>query len=59
MMNIKSLWQSHDWHDIKVKIREIVTRKNLLPQMNDAKWIALQSGIDTLAFPPAFIERRD
>lgn len=54
----KAMIASHDWHDAKVKVREIVARKNLLPQMNDAQWIALQSGIDALSFPSAFIERR-
>lgn len=40
--------------ELKHKIKDIETRRNLSSFMNDTKWLELQAGIQSLPFPPAY-----
>ncbi len=41
----------------KQKVREAVAQKGLTSMMNDTKWLELQKAIETLPFPPPYIEK--
>ncbi len=41
----------------KEKVRKIVAQRGLSAIMNDTKWLKLQSSIDKLPFPPAYVEK--
>lgn len=45
---------NRNYIDFRLKINRIIKERNLIPLMNDAKWLQLQHSITQLNFPPAY-----
>ncbi|SFC44131.1 hypothetical protein SAMN05421780_105224 [Flexibacter flexilis DSM 6793] len=42
---------------LKEKVRQTINQKGLVSIMNDTKWLKLQHGVQSLPFPPPYIEK--
>ncbi|GHT78544.1 hypothetical protein FACS189464_2170 [Bacteroidia bacterium] len=53
----KHYCEREDIIEFKKEVAKIIQQRQLSSVMNDTKWIELQCAIDTLPFPPAYIQK--